>query len=91
MRCLACGSEMSLMKVVHDDTMPVPGFEHHTFMCPACGDIERRLVFRQVGQRQGEPVPVHAAPPISPALPVHDERIAAPGIFRRVAAKLRGG
>jgi hypothetical protein len=53
-------------------------------MCPACGDIERRLVFRQVGQRQGEPVPVHTAPPISPALPVHDERIAAPGIFRGV-------
>jgi hypothetical protein len=52
MRCLACGAEMNLMKAVQDDTMPVPGFEHHTFMCSACGDIERRLVFRHVGQRQ---------------------------------------
>jgi hypothetical protein len=82
---------MNLMKAVQDDTMPVPGFEHHTFMCSGCGDIERRLVFRQVGQRQGEPVPAHTAPPISPALPLDDERIAAQGIFRRVAAKLRGG
>jgi hypothetical protein len=39
-------------------------------MCSACGDIERRLVFRHVGQHHGEPVPVHTAPPISPALPV---------------------
>jgi hypothetical protein len=90
MRCLVCAAAMNLMKVVEDDTMPVPGFEHHTFMCSACGDVERRLVFRQVGQRHGEP-PVHAAPPISPALPVHDERIAVPGIVRRVVARLRGG
>ena len=27
----------------------VPGFEHHTFECPACGDIERRLVFCRDG------------------------------------------
>jgi hypothetical protein len=90
MRCLVCAAAMNLMKVVQDDAMPVPGFEHHTFMCSACGDVERRLVFRHAGQRHGEP-PEHAAPSISPALPVHDERIAAPGIVRRVVAKLRGG
>ena len=42
MRCLACGAEMHLMHVAQDDTMPVPGYEHRTFMCSACGDIERR-------------------------------------------------
>jgi hypothetical protein len=68
MRCLACGSEMHLMHVVQDDTMPVPGYEHRTFMCSACGDIERRLVFaRDTGQGHTEPMSVHTAPPISPA------------------------
>jgi hypothetical protein len=28
-----------------DDTMPVPGFERRTFMCSACHDVERHLVF----------------------------------------------
>jgi hypothetical protein len=90
MRCLACGAEMHLMHVVQDDTMPVPGYEHRTFMCSACGDIERRLVFaRDTGQGHSEPVPVHTAPPISPAPTDQQERIAASGILRRVFAKLR--
>ena len=91
MRCLACGAEMHLMHVVQDDTMPVPGYEHRTFMCSACGDIERRLVFaRDIGQSHTEPVSVHTAPPISPAPTDQQERIAASGILRRVFAKLRG-
>jgi hypothetical protein len=97
---------MLLMKIVPDDTMAVPGFEHHTFMCSACYDVERRLVFR----KPAEAVPVHAAPPIVPgAMPVPVEhvdtaaveyertaaaehgRAASPGILMRVFAKLRGG
>jgi len=70
--------------------MPVPGYEHRTFMCSACGDIERRLVFaRDIGQSPTEPVSVHTAPPISPAPTDQQERIAASGILRRVSAKLR--
>ena len=64
MRCMACGAEMALMNVVQDDTMAVPGFEHHTFMCSGCGDVEQRLVFA----KPGEPGPSHAAPPM-PAKP----------------------
>jgi hypothetical protein len=91
MRCLACGAEMQLMHVVQDDTMWVPGYEHRTFMCSACGDIERRLVFaRDIGQRHTEPVSVQTAPPISPAPTNQQDRIAASGILRRVFAKLRG-
>jgi hypothetical protein len=91
MRCLACGSEMHLMHVVQDDTMPFPGYEHRTFMCSACGDIERRLVFaRDIGQSHTEPVSVDTAPPISPAPTDQQERIAASGILGRVFAKLRG-
>jgi hypothetical protein len=36
---------MLLMQSVQDDTMAVAGFEHHTFMCSSCHDIEHRLVF----------------------------------------------
>ena len=90
MRCLACGAEMHLMHVVRDETMLVPGYEHRTFMCSACGDIERRLVFaRDIGQSPTEPVPVHTAPPISPA-PDQQDRVPTSGILRRLFAKLRG-
>jgi hypothetical protein len=60
---MACDAEMILMKVAADDTMPVPGFEHHTFMCSGCRDVERRLVFAgtRVRENAGEPPPVHAA------------------------------
>jgi hypothetical protein len=66
MRCMACGAEMVLMSVVQDDTMPVPGFEHHTFMCSECNDVERRLIFTKHG-REGDIalVPERAAPSIA--------------------------
>jgi hypothetical protein len=77
MRCMACGGEMILMNVVKDDTMEVPGFEHHTFTCSECRDIERRLVFTK-HSREGdaEPAPVQAAPLIAPASTVQDEQVA---------------
>jgi hypothetical protein len=77
---MACGAEMALMNVVQDDTMAVPGFEHHTFMCSGCGDVEQRLVFAKPGEpgpshaaapmpaKPGEPLPSHAASPV-PAMP----------------------
>jgi len=106
---MACGAEMALMNVVQDDTMAVPGFEHHTYMCSGCGDVEQRLVFAKPGEplpspaaspvvaKPAEPLPLHAAPPISPAPGVRSEPTpaaapipAAPGILRRVFARLRG-
>jgi GrpB-like predicted nucleotidyltransferase (UPF0157 family) len=88
MRCLACGAESILVNVVQDDTMAVPGFEHHTFMCSVCPDTERRLVFNKPEPAsEREPTPVHAAPSIVPTAGVPDE--AAAGLFRRVLAKLR--
>jgi hypothetical protein len=56
MRCMVCGGEMRLVQTVPDETMTVPGFEHHTLNCPSCHDEERRLVFI----RQPEPL----SPPI---------------------------
>ena len=28
--------------------MMVPGYEHHTFECSTCGEVERRLVFNRI-------------------------------------------
>jgi hypothetical protein len=86
---MACDGEMILMQVVRDDTMPVPGFEYHTFTCADCDDVERRLVFTKDGRESNaEPMPI--APPTVPAGAAPDERIAVPGLLRRVVAKLRG-
>jgi hypothetical protein len=66
MRCMGCGGEMILMNVVPDDTMAVPGFEHHSFMCSECQDMEQRLVFTKYGREEApEGMPIHAAPPPS--------------------------
>jgi hypothetical protein len=107
---------MLLMQTVQDETMPVPGFEHHTFMCSSCHDVEHRLAFAKPSEQPSpkavpvDAVPVHAmavhaasvdaasvdaaplhiAPLISPAERVH-EHASAPGMFRRVLSKLRGG
>ena len=54
---------MLLMQTVQDETMAVPGFEHHTFMCSSCHDVEHRLVFaKPVEQPNPEAVLAHAMP-----------------------------
>jgi hypothetical protein len=45
MLCVACGAQMHLVEVRCDDTMMVRGYEHHTFECTGCREIERRLTF----------------------------------------------
>jgi hypothetical protein len=65
MRCIACGAEMILMKVVPDTNMMVAGYEHHTLQCSGCYEVEQRLVFSQRSEsRPVEPVaqPVKAQP-----------------------------
>ena len=89
MRCMACGAEMLLMKVVEDDTMAVSGFEHHTFMCSGCGDVEGRLIFNREQAIPAGSVTIHAPPPLSPATTVQTSP-AAPGLLERMAARLRG-
>ena len=66
MRCMICDSEMLLMNVVPDDTMPVAGFERRTFMCSSCHDVEQQLAFvRPVDESNVEPVPIDEAPSIA--------------------------
>ena len=83
---------MLLMKVVEDDTMAVSGFEHHTFMCSGCGDVEGRLIFNREQATPAGSVTIHAAPPLLPVLPATTVQTspATPGLLERMAAKLRG-
>jgi hypothetical protein len=60
---------MILMQSVRDDTMAVSGFEHHTFMCSDCHDVERRLVFVRPAE-QVDPEPVMVAEPTILAEPM---------------------
>jgi hypothetical protein len=87
MLCMECGAEMRLMEAVADETMMVPGYEHHTLMCPTCGEVERRLTFRS------QPAPSETDPretlsSVSPAL-MQKEQISTSGGWARVLAKLR--
>ena len=68
MLCMACGAEMRLMSAVPDETLMVPGYEHHTLQCMGCNDIERRLVFNRerAAQAAAEQVVEDVAPPVSP-------------------------
>jgi hypothetical protein len=81
---------MVLVKVVPDDTMAVPGFEHHTFMCSDCSDIERRLVFNK--QFEGSESKQTAHEPPRPEVTAgesagsaHGEAAAAAGVPMHVA------
>jgi hypothetical protein len=89
MRCSACGAELILTTVVPDDTARVRGCEHHTFICSGCQVTNRRLVFTRHG-REDESVHMEAAPLVVPALSVHEESVATPGLLDRVVARLRG-
>jgi hypothetical protein len=80
---------MLLMKVVEDDTMAVSGFEHHTFMCSGCGDVEGRLIFNREQATPSGSVTIHVAPPLLPATTVETSP-ATPGLLERMAARLRG-
>ena len=81
---------MFLTNVVPDHTMEVTGFEHHTFTCSECQDVEERLIFTEQGRGDDvKPVPEQVAPAIVPASTAQDEPVAASGLLTRVIAKIR--
>ena len=89
MLCIACGAEMRLVQAVPDTTMMVTGYEHHTLQCTGCNDIERRLVFtREKTPVANVSMPVH--PPAAEPPPPIDRGVAAPSVWSRTVAKLRG-
>jgi len=91
MRCMACGAEMILIKVIEDESMAVPGFERHAFMCSACPETENRLVFnKDAKSRQAQIALTLPSPDLAPPAPIDDPTPPAPGFFVRTFAKLRG-
>lgn len=93
MRCMACGAEMRVVQVVPDETLEVPGYEHHTLQCSGCNDVEQRLVFNRestAARATSEPVAESAASPIPPTSENSSERIAAPSAWKRAVAMFRG-
>ena len=61
MRCMGCGEEMILVKVIDDVTMPVSGFQRHAYMCSTCNETEQRLVFNKSAEgRETEAAPESA-------------------------------
>jgi len=79
------------MMVTRDDTMPVAGFEHHTFMCSRCGDVERRLTFAkrdsEADAARATIVPDTIRPPDAAD---QESRHADLGRFREVLARILG-
>ena len=56
MLCMECGTEMRLVEVVEDTTMPVSGFEHRTWQCSGCSAVEQRMAFtREKTRAKTEP------------------------------------
>jgi len=94
---MACGAEMILMHVVPDETMAVAGFEHHTFMCSECYDVERRLAFTKPSESvdpiplERPPIHLPSAPPIAPAAVEPGLPPPPSGFLRRMLGRLRGG
>lgn len=90
MRCMRCGAEMILMNTIDDETMAVPGFERHAYMCSECHDTEQRLVFNKQSEKRG--TDTLAVPAPSPTAPVSTQnpRKIAHGFLRRALAKIRG-
>jgi hypothetical protein len=87
MRCMACGAEMILMKVIEDETMPVPGFKRHAYTCSVCHDTEQRLVFnKHTQEREAETVVTPAT--FAPASMIRNLGATAKGFLGPVLAKL---
>jgi hypothetical protein len=98
MRCLACGEEMVLVEAAADETM-MPGYEHQTLWCSACGESERRLIFNSAKSSLTTSAPVKASDAfdkiadglkeVTEILPSQDNDIKAPGVWERIIEKLR--
>jgi len=90
MRCTSCGAELTLTKVVPDESVAFRGVEHHTFVCSACHVTEHRVVFIKHGREtDSPPMPMQAALRMKRGPTEQDDHVAAPGLLSRVLALVR--
>lgn len=78
MRCLACLEEM---RVVKAEVADVPSFERHTFECPACGDIEKRLMFHRESSSE---LMTSMVPPVSEVTTDDQDRDRLKNMFQKL-------
>ncbi len=94
MKCFVCGSEMRRDQMAGEESVSVSGFEHRTFRCSSCGDVERRLVLSTARDAEpAEPEPAIQSPAIQSSTIQScstDEQSAAPAAVRQPAKKLSG-
>jgi hypothetical protein len=76
---------MRLQQVAGDESVEVAGFEHHTFTCSACGEVERRRVF---SKERTPSILAHAALAISSVPAMADESTPVPTLAKRMRARL---
>jgi hypothetical protein len=82
MRCMACGAEMILTTVIEDETMPVPGFQRHAYMCSSCHDTEQRLVFNKHAKKADTVTTAVVTPaPVAPPSTIENLRTTAKGFL----------
>ena len=99
MRCLACGEEMALVEAVPDETMMVPGYEHQTLRCSACGESDRRFTFNSGKSSLTTSAPVKASDAfdkiadglkeVTEISSSQDNDITAPGVGEHIIEKVR--
>jgi hypothetical protein len=85
---MVCGGEMVLVEAVPDETMMVSGFQHETYMCSVCADVERRFCFKKHAQQEHAVVAAITAPPLAPQA-AHTQPASTPNMFRRLFSIMR--
>src|SRR5262245_50972454 len=89
MKCFVCGSEMRLDQIGGEENVSVSGFEHRTFRCSVCGDVERRLVLSTAcDAKPAEPEPAIQSPTVQSRST--DEQSVAPAAVSQPVKKLSG-
>jgi hypothetical protein len=90
MRCIVCGAEMRSTEVALGESMTDPGSELHGLQCPHCNEVERPPAPSRDGAApSAEPVPVHAAPPLSVSSQSEQELDECEALLRRAIEMVR--
>ena len=91
---MICNAEMALVSSVKDESLMAEGFEWHTYLCPKCGDSERRFVFdkRDKQENGDERAEAALAPEPTDVSPIEiNEPAPRQDFFKRVLSKIRIG
>jgi hypothetical protein len=89
MRCISCGEMMRLVQAVSDRGMMVSGYEHLTYECIGCHEVERRLTFTTAPSAEQAALPPPPAPPAPIAPPPEPPTPAPPSAWELAQGKVQ--